>query len=106
MPLTLVVTRDVAARYRGFFASVMPEIAPGVYISPSMNAGVRDRAWSVAEDWWDDAPGGSILMAYAAKNEPGGLGLRVLGLPCVELANVDGIRLVLRRATEDSGPDE
>ena len=100
MPLTLVVTQDVADRYRGFFASVMPEVAPGVYISPSMTAGVRERAWSVAEAWWDDVPGGSILMAYSAKEEPGGIGLRVLGLPRVELADLDGIRLVFKRASD------
>ena len=34
MPLTLVVTRDVADRYRGFLGSVMPEVAPGVYRIP------------------------------------------------------------------------
>ena len=30
MPLTMIVTRDVEMRYRGFLTSVMLEIAPGV----------------------------------------------------------------------------
>ncbi|TVR13365.1 MAG: type I-E CRISPR-associated endoribonuclease Cas2, partial [Planctomycetota bacterium] len=30
MPMTIVVTNDVADRYRGFLASCMLEIAPGV----------------------------------------------------------------------------
>jgi len=47
MPMTVVVTRDVESRYRGFLASVMLEIAPGVYVSPNLSAGVRERIWSV-----------------------------------------------------------
>ena len=31
MPMTIVVTRDVPDRYRGFLASIMPEAGPGVY---------------------------------------------------------------------------
>lgn len=103
MSLTLIVTRDVAARYRGFLASVMPELAPGVYVSTDITRGVRDRVWAVAEDWWNYAPGGSIVMAYPDKSAPGGLGVRVLGLPPVELAEVDGIRLVLRRVESANG---
>lgn len=79
----------------------MPEVAPGVYISPSVTAGIRDRTWDIMETWWDEIPGGSIVLAYASKNEPGGLGLRVLGLPPVELVDVDGIRLALKRAIVD-----
>jgi CRISPR-associated protein Cas2 len=29
--MTVVVTRDVADRYRGFLASIMPEVATGVF---------------------------------------------------------------------------
>jgi len=43
MPLAVVVTRDVADRFRGFLASVMLEVAPAVYISPRMTKGVRER---------------------------------------------------------------
>ena len=95
--MTLIVTRDVAARYRGFLASVMPELAPGVYVSTDLSKGVRERIWTVACDWWEDAPGGSIVMAYPDKAAPGMLGVRVLGLPAVELADVDGLRVVVRR---------
>ena len=68
MPLTLIVTRDVAARYRGFLASVMPELAPGVYVSPDMTAAVRERVWTVMEGWWEHAPGSAVLMAYPDKS--------------------------------------
>jgi CRISPR-associated protein Cas2 len=97
MSLTLIVTRDVAARYRGFLSSVMPEIGPGIYVSTDMTAGVRERVWRVASEWWDAAPGGSIVMAYPDAKAAGRLGILVLGLPPVELAEVNGMRLVFRR---------
>ena len=96
--MTLIVTRDVAARYRGFLSSVMPEIAPGVYISTTMTTGVRERVWAVAAGWWESAPGSSLVMAYPDANAAGRLGVRVLGLPPVELADVDGLLVVVRRA--------
>ena len=34
MPMCVIVTRDVPARFRGFLASCMLEIAPGVYTQP------------------------------------------------------------------------
>ena len=53
MPMTVVVTRNVAPRYRGFLASVMLEIAPGVYTSPRMSRAVRERVWEVLTGWFD-----------------------------------------------------
>ena len=52
MPMTMVVTRDVESRYRGFLTSVMLEVAPGVYVAPDLSAGVRQRVWDVIESWW------------------------------------------------------
>lgn len=101
MSLTLIVTRDVTSRYRGFLASVMPEIAPGVYVSTTMTTGVRDRVWTVATDWWHAAPGGSIVMAFPDSAAPGQLGIRSLGQPPTELADLDGVRVVVRRSTRD-----
>ncbi len=45
--MTIVVTVNVEARYRGFLASAMLEIAPGVYTSPQMTQGIRERIWDV-----------------------------------------------------------
>ncbi|MHB1938458.1 MAG: type I-E CRISPR-associated endoribonuclease Cas2e [Acidobacteriaceae bacterium] len=50
MPMVVVITRDVEARYRGFLGSAMLELAPGVYAHPRMSAGVRLRIWSVLQD--------------------------------------------------------
>jgi CRISPR-associated protein Cas2 len=62
MPMTVVVTRDVADRYRGFLASIMPEIALGVFVSPELSRGVRERLWEVLSGWWDGVPGGSVVL--------------------------------------------
>src|ERR1019366_5968523 len=58
------MTRDVADRYRGFLASIMPEIAPGVYVAPELSKAVRQRIQTVLTDWWGTLPGGSIVMGW------------------------------------------
>jgi CRISPR-associated protein Cas2 len=100
MPMTVVVTRDVAARYRGFLASVMPEIAPGVYVAPELAKGVRERIWKVAQDWWATMPGAALVIAWKDTSAPGGLGIQFLGVPPVDLADLDGILVVRRRKAE------
>ena len=50
--MTVVVAVNVEARYRGFLASVMLEIAPGVYTSPNMTTGIRERIWNVLAEWY------------------------------------------------------
>ena len=51
MTMTLVVTRNVPERFRGFLASVMCEVTLGVYTAPKMTPGVRDRVWKVMEPY-------------------------------------------------------
>jgi CRISPR-associated protein Cas2 len=96
MPMTIVVTRDVADRYRGFLASVMPEIGPGIYVSPELTKSVRERVWTVLSDWWATLPGGAIVLAWKDDTAPGRLGLSTLGLPPVRLTDIDGVLLVHR----------
>ena len=48
--MTIVVTVNVEGRYRGFLASAMLEIAPGVYTAPMMTSGIRDRIWDVLSE--------------------------------------------------------
>ena len=106
MPMTVLVTRDVADRYRGFLASVMPEVAPGVYVSPELSRAVRERIWTVLTDWWGTMPGGSVVMSWKDKTTTSGLGLEVLGLPPVSLVDLDGLLVVRRdrRAASDAAP--
>lgn len=101
MPMTMLVTRDVPDRYRGFLASVMPEVAPGVYVAPELSKGVRERVWTVLGDWWATMPGGSVVMAWRETAATGGLGLAMLGTPPVELADLDGVLVVRKKLPPD-----
>ncbi|WP_082806065.1 type I-E CRISPR-associated endoribonuclease Cas2e [Marichromatium gracile] len=94
MPLVMVVTRDVADRYRGFLGSLMLEVAPTVYISPRMNPGVRVRTWNVLSNWHKNEPQGSIVMVWRDVSATGGIEIATLGTPPRELIDVDGLWLV------------
>ena len=96
MSLVVIVTCDVADRFRGFLASTMLEIAPTVYLSPSMNAGVRSRIWDVLSDWHGAEPRGSIVMVWRDANETGSVGIANLGSPPRELVEMDGLWLTKR----------
>jgi CRISPR-associated protein Cas2 len=96
MSLVVIVTRDVADRFRGFLASTMLEIAPTVYISPRMNAGVRLRIWDVLSDWHGADPRGSIVVVWRDMNEIGNVGIAHLGTPSRELIELDGMWLTQR----------
>lgn len=96
MSLVVIVTRDVADRFRGFLASIMLEISPTVYLSPSMNAGVRSRIWDVLSDWHGAEPHGSIVMIWRDVNETGCVGIANLGTPPLELMEMDGLWLTKR----------
>jgi CRISPR-associated protein Cas2 len=96
VPLTVVVTRDVAPRFRGFLSSVMLEIAPGVYTSPTMTKGVRERVWSVLSDWFGDLGGGGIVMTWRDLEAPGRQAVLNLGDPSRNLVEADGMLLVKR----------
>ena len=91
MPMTIIVTRDVPMRTRGFLASIAPEPAPGVYAAPDMTKGVRERMWSVVSDWHAATKEGSIVMVWRDDKAPGGLGLATLGTPPRRLADLDGV---------------
>lgn len=99
--MTVVVTREVPGRFRGFLASCMCEIAPGVYTAPRMSAGVRERVWSVLEDWWMAYPDCSVLMTWPDRRLAGGQNLRTLGLPRQDLHNHCGVFLARRGGAVD-----
>lgn len=94
---TLVVTRDVEARYRGFLTSVMLEIAPGVYVAPRLSPGVRSRVWQVLSDWWHALGNGTILMVWRDPGAVGELRIESLGEPPKEIVDADGVLLVKRK---------
>jgi CRISPR-associated protein Cas2 len=104
MSMTVVVTRDVVERFTGFLASVMPEVAPGVFASSALSKGVRERVWGVLSDWWGAWPGGSILMIFRDENAPGQLRILALGAPVRELADLDGVLVGKRKPPAVDAP--
>jgi len=101
MALAVVVTCDVTDRFRGFLSSVMLEIAPAVYVSPELNAGVRTRVWNVLSNWHAEEPRGSIVMIWRDPKETGELGIRTLGTPATKLVDIDGLWLAAKSAATD-----
>ena len=96
MPMTVVVTRDVPDRFRGFLASCMLEIAPGVYTAPEMTRAVRERVWAVLTQWYVATMEGAIVMTWPAVEVPGGQVVNLFGDSPKDLIEHDGIVLVRR----------
>lgn len=92
MDMTVVVTRNAPERYRGFLASCMLEIAPGVYTNPRMSTAVRERMWEVCMEWSGELPPeGGVLLTWRDAEQPSGQGLRVVGWPKSDIIDYDGI---------------
>ena len=96
--MTVIVTRNVPARFRGFLASVMLEAAPGVYVNPSLSAAVRGRVWGVLTGWFSGVHEASLVLLWTDSGRPCGMGLEVLGEPPREFVDFDGV--VLSRLRE------
>ena len=92
--MTIVVTINVEARYRGFLASAMLEIASGVYTAPAMTSGVRDRIWAVLVEWHYELRNGSIIMTWRDPSAVGEQRIRTLGESPKEIVEADGVYLV------------
>ena len=92
--MTVVVTVNVEGRYRGFLASAMLEIAPGVYTSPQMTSGIRERIWDVLSRWYYELGRGSIVMTWRDPTAVGEQRIRTLGEGPKEIVDADGIYLV------------
>ncbi len=104
MTMTLVVTRNVPDRFRGFLASVMCEVTLGVYTSPKMSAGVRERVWTVLCEWFAETAEAdhAIVMTFPDAKAAGGQAFRTLGVPRVDLQEHDGMVLVRCELTADT----
>lgn len=98
MSMTVVVTRNVSGRVRGFLASAMLELVSGVYSAPRISPAVRERVWAVLKEWFPSEPDASIVMVWQDREVPGGQAVRVLGLPPIDLVEVDGLILGRRDA--------
>jgi len=96
MALVMIVTRDVAARFNGFLASLMLEVAPNVFCAPRMNPGVRERVWSILNSWYSQEPCGSLVIVWRDLNAAGGMGVAHIGTPSRTLVEADGMWLTRR----------
>ncbi len=92
--MTVIVTVNVEARYRGFLASAMLEIAAGVYTSPDMTNGIRERVWDVLARWYYELGQGAIVMTWRDPSGVGGQQVRTLGEAPKEIVDADGVYLV------------
>jgi CRISPR-associated protein Cas2 len=102
MSMTVVVTRNVSARVRGFLASAMLELAPGVYSAPRISPAVRQRIWTVLSDWFPNERDASVVMIWQEREMPGGQAVQVLGSPPIDLVEVDGLILGRRDTASES----
>lgn len=98
MSTTVIVTRNVSDRIRGFLASSMLELAPGVYCGFRLSPAVRERIWGVLEEWFAAEVDSSIAMLWREPSVPGEQAVKVLGSPPVDLVEHDGMILARRPA--------
>ena len=103
--MTVLVTTNVEARYRGFLASAMLEIAPGVYTAPGMTHGIRERIWDVLSRWHHELRNGSIVITWKDPSAPGDQQIRTLGTPPKQIVEADGIHLVRYSHKPDTEPE-
>lgn len=94
--MVVVVLTAVADRFHGFCSSCMSEIAPGVFVSSTMNMRVRQQVWKVLSEWFFEIGGGSIVMTWRSKGDPGGMCVHTAGTPKRALVKFDGMVLVKR----------
>lgn len=100
MAMTVIVTRNVSPRIRGFLASSMLELAPGVYSGARMSPAVRQRIWTILEDWFreEKAEGAGIVMLWHEPRKPGAQDVQFLGTPPLDLIELDGVVLTRSRS--------
>jgi CRISPR-associated protein Cas2 len=96
MALTVVITRDVEDRYRGFLSSAMLEVAPGVYVNPHLSARARETIWKVLLEWHTSLGRGAITLIHPDRQADGGMVVRNLGNPPRQPVRLDGVLLMSR----------
>lgn len=100
MSMTIAVTRNLPGRFGGFLCSCMHEIAPGVYVAPTMKKAVRERVWNVMLEWSELIPqDGGVVLLWKSQEAPSGLGMRLLGWPKKEFVEHEGMWLTVGNLT-------
>lgn len=104
MSMTIVVTRNAAMRVRGFLASAMLEVSPGVYCGPRISPSVRERIWTVIEDWFSMDGDASVVMIWQESTVPGGHAVKTLGSPPITMVELDGLVIAQRVCGDSAAP--
>jgi CRISPR-associated protein Cas2 len=74
----------------------MVEVGVGVFLGVKISPAVRERILNVLSDWFAAEKEASLVIVWDDPNKPGGLAVKVMGWPPVELVEVNGI-LITRR---------
>ncbi|MFO8008760.1 MAG: type I-E CRISPR-associated endoribonuclease Cas2e [Candidatus Brocadiia bacterium] len=107
MTMTVAVSRNLPGRFRGFLASCMLEVGPGVYVVPHLGKAARERLWRVMLDWAGLVPDdGGLLLLWREPEAPSGLTMRTLGWPKKDIIEHEGIWLTVRELTAQHDADE
>lgn len=99
MSFTVVITRDVEDRFRGYLASAMLEASAGVYVSDRLTPRSRDALWATMSRWHAQLGRGVLQMLYADAKAEGGIVVRSLGTPARQAIRLDGLLLMHRVST-------
>jgi CRISPR-associated protein Cas2 len=75
----------------------MLELAPGVYSAPKMSPAVRKRVWRVVTEWFIAEQEASVVLLWADPAQPGGQSVKTLGVPPVNLIDLDGLLVTHRK---------
>lgn len=106
MPMTIVVTNNAPGRIRGFLASCMCEIGPGIYTAPRMTRAVRERVWLVLDEWATASRPCTVLMTWPEPLRAGGQAVRVAGMPTTLVHDYNGIYLSYREQPQGADDHE
>ena len=98
MSATMIATRDVLPRVRGFLASCFLEVSSGVYFSNQINPKVRQRILDVLMEWYEEKPQGGVVILWPNNEVEGGLEYKVIGQAPRELVNLNGVIVGLKRS--------
>ncbi|WP_029011304.1 type I-E CRISPR-associated endoribonuclease Cas2e [Azospirillum halopraeferens] len=100
--MIVICLSDTADRFHGFLRSVMMNVHPGVYVSMDLDAGSRDRIWTILERWWEAEPQGMAVMIHRDKDKPMGMDFRSLGAPKRTIVEYEDHYALHRKTTETS----
>ena len=100
--MVVICLNAVADRFHGFLRSVMLNVHPGVYLSMDLDAGSRERIWSILEEWWKADGRGEAIMIFRDKSKPGAADFRILGGTKRPIIEYDG-HYALERTPKDKG---